>query len=253
MVEVDIPINHINLNVQVTSGMLPANTSPRFCIDEDQNVFDEILCSDDVSETACFDDGSSDNDSSCSSDDSSIGDVSEFTDEEDNDYDLNDLLNSRDDENCDDSPSGSLTLDSQDDDLQEHISTVPVDNSNSFPLLTATNDQATNTQRCPQPTLPNTSKHCFGYVIVGDNIDKNIRPSYQRQDHTTQSLHYFHSYAVLNRVDISRLSDSRSSDIVISPEKILPDSSECQKLLNDFEILVARCGVCVCVCVCVCV
>ena len=43
----------------------------------------------------------------------------------------------------------------------------------------------------------NQLKLC-GCSIVGDNIDKNVRWSYERQDRTTNSLHYFHSYAVQN-------------------------------------------------------
>ena len=39
-----------------------------------------------------------------------------------------------------------------------------------------------------------------GFKIVGDNIDKNIRPSMQRLTHQTRSLHNFHSYAVKDRV-----------------------------------------------------
>ena len=31
----------------------------------------------------------------------------------------------------------------------------------------------------------------FGYKIMGDNIDKNVRPRYARQDNKTLSLHYF--------------------------------------------------------------
>ena len=46
-----------------------------------------------------------------------------------------------------------------------------------------------------------------GFKLVRDNIDKNIPASYQRFDPKTQSLHYFHVYAVLDRVDFSGLSD----------------------------------------------
>ena len=46
-----------------------------------------------------------------------------------------------------------------------------------------------------------------GFKLVGDNIDKNVRASYQCIFHTTQSLHYFHSYAVLDSIDFSGLSD----------------------------------------------
>ena len=37
-----------------------------------------------------------------------------------------------------------------------------------------------------------------GFKIVGDNIDKNFRPSYQRMNSQTISLHFFHSFAVLD-------------------------------------------------------
>jgi len=79
----------------------------------------------------------------------------------------------------------------------------------------------------------------FGFTIVGDNIDKNFRPSYQRQDRQTKSVHYFHSYAAKNRVDISTLSDARPA-AVLSADVILPNKSDVEKLLNDFEILTSR-------------
>ena len=47
-----------------------------------------------------------------------------------------------------------------------------------------------------------------GFKLVGDNIDKNIRPSEQRIDRQTRSLHYFHSFAVRDRVNFSNTSDA---------------------------------------------
>lgn len=95
---------------------------------------------------------------------------------------------------------------------------------------------------CPPPqqvyTARNNQKLC-GFTIVGDNIDKNFRPSYQRQDRQTKSVHYFHSYAVKNRVDVSALSDARPP-AVLSADVILPTQSDVHKLLNDFEILTSR-------------
>ena len=61
---------------------------------------------------------------------------------------------------------------------------------------------------------------CYGFAIVGYNIDKNVRPSYQREDRKTQSLHYFHSYAVKDRVDISSLPYSPSSNNNITRQDI---------------------------------
>ena len=84
----------------------------------------------------------------------------------------------------------------------------------------------------------NPGSQC-GFVIVGDNIDKNIRPSLQREGRKTLSLHYFHSYAVKNRLDITSFSDE-SPAAVISPEGILPSFEDFQSLLNDFEVLVSR-------------
>jgi len=95
---------------------------------------------------------------------------------------------------------------------------------------------------CPPPqqvsTARNNQKLC-GFTIVGDNIDKNFRPSYQRQDRQTKSVHYFHSYAVKNRVDVSALSDARPP-AVLSADVILPTQSDVDKLLSDFEILTSR-------------
>ena len=41
------------------------------------------------------------------------------------------------------------------------------------------------------------------FKLVGDNIDKNINPQDVRLDSQTVSLHYFHSYAVRDRIDMS--------------------------------------------------
>jgi len=59
-------------------------------------------------------------------------------------------------------------------------------------------------------------------------------------DCTTQLLHYFHSYAVLNRVNTAELSDDCPSSIDILPDNFLPGPVDVEKLLSEFEILVAR-------------
>lgn len=79
-----------------------------------------------------------------------------------------------------------------------------------------------------------------GYAIIGDNIDKNVRPSYQRQDRTTQSLHYFHSYALKNRINICEMSDKRPDSIDLSPTNILPNQSDVKKMIEEYEIFVSR-------------
>ena len=44
-----------------------------------------------------------------------------------------------------------------------------------------------------------------GFRIVGDNIDKTVRPRDMRHNHHTTSLHYFHSYAVRDLILFTHL------------------------------------------------
>lgn len=60
----------------------------------------------------------------------------------------------------------------------------------------------------------NYTQKWTGFRIVGDNVDKNFRRSFQRVDYTTRSFHYFHSYAVLDRVDFSGLSDIPGKGVI---------------------------------------
>ena len=49
-----------------------------------------------------------------------------------------------------------------------------------------------------------------GFKLVGDNIDKNFKPRYMTSDRQTKSLHFFHSYAVKDRINLSGISDVQS-------------------------------------------
>ena len=49
----------------------------------------------------------------------------------------------------------------------------------------------------------------LGYRVVGYNIDKNVRPRHMRQDRQTMSMHYYHLYAVCDKINISGLSNVR--------------------------------------------
>ena len=78
-----------------------------------------------------------------------------------------------------------------------------------------------------------------GFKLIGDNIDKNIHRSFQRLNYTTMSLHYFHSYALLDRVDFSGLSDDPPNG-VIDFTTLLPDSNDIETIKETFIILVTR-------------
>jgi len=91
----------------------------------------------------------------------------------------------------------------------------------------------------PPESLSQCIPQTCGFSIVGDNIDKNFRPSYQRQDRQTKSLHYFHAYAAKNCVDISAMSDGKPA-ANLTFDSFLPTQSDLDKLLSDFEILTSR-------------
>ncbi len=75
-----------------------------------------------------------------------------------------------------------------------------------------------------------------GFKIVGDNIDKNVRRSFQRVDRQTQSLHYFHSYAVRDRVSLSAYSDFPPDKPDINPTTLLPTPSDLASIQHDCEV-----------------
>lgn len=81
----------------------------------------------------------------------------------------------------------------------------------------------------------------FGYRFVGDNIDKNIHPSFQRQErHHVQSLHYFHGYAVKDRVNLSEYSDDIPPFLTPDPTVLLPSAMDLCSLKEDLAFLIAR-------------
>ena len=82
-----------------------------------------------------------------------------------------------------------------------------------------------------------------GYRICGDNIDKTVRPRFMRSDRKNTSLHYFHAYAVQNRIDVSALSDSIESK-TYNPESIanmiIPSMSDDKLLRENIAALISR-------------
>ena len=80
------------------------------------------------------------------------------------------------------------------------------------------------------------------YRLVSDNIDKQVRPRDMRSDYQTRSLHYFHTYAVRDRVDLTRISDQKPFlDLkTIHLDATLPTSGDKKELQKNFSILFAR-------------
>lgn len=84
------------------------------------------------------------------------------------------------------------------------------------------------------------SSQVKGVKIVGDNIDKNVKPRFMRSDHQGKSLHYFHCYAVQDRFNLSMPEDY--PDIPANPklEDLLPSESDVSNMKAYFAIHVAR-------------
>ena len=76
-----------------------------------------------------------------------------------------------------------------------------------------------------------------GFKIVEDNIDKNLRRSYQRCDTQTVSLH---SCAVGDRIHFSHLSDIAPESVVIDPATMLPNVDDLDAIKKEFQVLVSR-------------
>lgn len=82
------------------------------------------------------------------------------------------------------------------------------------------------------------------FKLCGDNVDKTVKRRYMRADKGNLSLHYFHSYAVLDRINVSGLSNKALPGCLPEPKEIaaslLPSSSDDSTLKRNFATLVSR-------------
>lgn len=87
-----------------------------------------------------------------------------------------------------------------------------------------------------------TDEEEFDHKYIIDNIDKNVKPSFERHEHKGQSLHYVHGYAVKCRVSRFGLSNEPPSTNNNTPniDLMLPSILDVQALRDDCIILVTR-------------
>ena len=96
------------------------------------------------------------------------------------------------------------------------------------------------TSSTPQVPL---HKEWYGFKIVMDNLDMNIRPRYQTFERQTKSIHYVNSYALRDRVDLSQFQNvdhNPELDPEILYNAILPTDNDHQVLMANFAILAGR-------------
>lgn len=111
--------------------------------------------------------------------------------------------------------------------------------------LTTNNDITTSEMEVVNEEGSHSSSMLLGFEFVGDNIDKNVNSRHMKQDRQTQSMYYYHSYAVCDRTSICGLSESvpnlKSIPVLSIPvTKILPSDCDQQSLLHNFTILISR-------------
>ena len=82
----------------------------------------------------------------------------------------------------------------------------------------------------------------FGFWLVGDNVDKTIKPRDMRLNSQTTSLHYFHTYAVKDRISFKHLSTDANMIVQkdIDFKMFYPSEADKIQLVSNFETLVTR-------------
>lgn len=80
-----------------------------------------------------------------------------------------------------------------------------------------------------------------GYKFVGDNVDKNLRTSFQRSENHGLSVHCFHGYAIRDRVNFEHLSElSPLHFSTLDPVMLIPSDADVLALKKEFCIVMSR-------------
>ncbi len=79
------------------------------------------------------------------------------------------------------------------------------------------------------------------YRIIGDNLDFYIRVRDLRLDHQNKSIHWFHLYALLDRISCLHLSDTPQKSLSsISNDVFLLAAKELGEIRKSMGILISR-------------
>ena len=89
----------------------------------------------------------------------------------------------------------------------------------------------------------------LGFKLVGDNIDKQVSPRFMRSQNLAHSLHYFHAFAIQDRVGFSHLPDicplpltkhGQNSWLKDVASTLLPSLEDDRILRKNFATLISR-------------
>ena len=94
----------------------------------------------------------------------------------------------------------------------------------------------------PECSYAPTPSSLKTYKLTGDNLDKNVKPTDYRVDSQTNSLHFFQTYAVRDRIDLSSYDDTPPvvDESNINTKTLLPSESDYEQLTRNFSHHVAR-------------
>ena len=85
-----------------------------------------------------------------------------------------------------------------------------------------------------------------GFKLVIDNVDKNIHPTFHRIDRQTQSVHYCHTIAIKDRIDLSEYSEVSSNNL-FNFSGFVPNAQDLELIKKDLQILVHRLASVICI------
>ena len=87
-----------------------------------------------------------------------------------------------------------------------------------------------------QPLIP-----WNGFKLVGNNLDKNFHRRHQTFEKQTRSFHFFHYYAVKDRVQLAKMDDTApEKPLKIKPELFLPTKAGLNGIESNFTTYIAR-------------
>ena len=94
-------------------------------------------------------------------------------------------------------------------------------------------------------TVPSDVDQHRSFKLVGDNLDTSVKARYMRMEGSrNQSLHYFHAFAVLDRISFSHLPDVFPHTCLNSPKQLalemLPSTIDDKALSLLFETHISR-------------
>jgi hypothetical protein len=79
------------------------------------------------------------------------------------------------------------------------------------------------------------------YILVGDNVDKNVKPRFMRINRQVQSIHAWHQYAAINRFNLSAVAESLTLKDwkTVGVSEFLPTAEDTVSLRSNYITLVS--------------